>query len=173
MDQVIGSVASRVFLLLALAAAALLFWYWYSNDRMANTFTALTTANNELWPAYRYQPSRFGTAVIPASTIIKLKALPESEISGTALINGWGGTWQFTGATNNLRAAIDGVPDSDCTRLISRFPPSTGITQIRVAGNLSAVGSATLNTAPVDAATAATLCASGTNAIEFMLSHNN
>lgn len=173
MSEILGAVTGKVLALLGVAAVATLLWFWYSNDRSATLFSALSTAKNETWASYRYQTGRYGTAAITAATIIQLRALPESQISGTELVNDWGGTWAFTGANANLRAAVDNLPDSDCTRVTTRFPPSTGIVQVRVAGNMASVGSATANAAPLTAANAATLCANGTNAVEFVLSAQN
>lgn len=170
MDSLLSNIAARIFALLGLIAIPALIWQWYSNDRIATTFAHLQQASSQLWPYYRSQPTRFGTSLIPAATIISLRALPDTAICGTALCNEFGGVWQFTGATNSLQAAIDNVSNTDCTRLVTQVPASTGVTQIRIGGTIAAVAAAAANPAPVPADTAASLCAAGTNAVQFTVS---
>jgi hypothetical protein len=169
MGELLSTAISKFLILASVVVAVGFIWYFWSNDRIGNTFAAMTMFRNESWPSYRFQTGRYGTAVIPTATVIANRWLPESQISGTALINDWGGTWQFTGNTNNVRAAVDNVPDSDCTRMVTRFQQGVGLVSIRVGGNLSSVGSATANPAPLTPDNATTLCSNGTNAIEFVL----
>ena len=170
MDHIIGSIAGRVFAALGLIAVAALFWQWYSADRIATTFSHLTQVSNTLWPNYRNQPTRYGTAAIPANTIIRLRALPDNAICATNLCNEFGGTWSFTGSTNILLASIDNVGDTDCTRLVNQVPRSSGVTQVRVGATIAGAAAATANPAPVNPDTAASLCVNGTNAIQFAVS---
>ena len=169
MGELLSTAISKFLVLAGVVVAVGFIWFFWSNDRVGNTFSALTTMRNESWPSYRYQNGRYGTAVIPNATVIANRWVPDSQISGTTLVNDWGGTWQFTGANNNVRGAVDNVSDSDCNRLVTRFPQGAGIVSIRVGASMSAVSSATANPVPLDPETARTLCANGTNAVDFTL----
>lgn len=167
MEGVIGQIAARIFAVLGVAVVVALLWQWYSNDRLGETYTQLQTASTQLWAHYRPQATRYGTAVIPTATVIKLRALPDGAICGTETCNPFGGVWQFTGATNTLQAALDNVNDTDCARLVTSVPPAAGVTMIRIGSTLSAVASASANNTPVPPDTAAAACVNGTNAIQF------
>lgn len=170
MGELLGSVTAKIFMLMGVVVVSALLWNWYSNDRVLSAFQTLQQVRNETWVAYRNQSGRYGTTQIGTATLIALKAFPESQVSGATLVNDWGGTWQVTGAVNDVRIALDNVPAADCIRMATRFQQSSGIKSIRIGASLAAASSATAQTAPLDPGTASTSCNNTVNALDFLIS---
>ena len=120
----------------------------------------------EIRKAHRAHPSRYGTAVISDANLINAGIAPQTTISGTNLINSFGGAIEVTGVSNNaFRVLYDDVPREICIQALSRLRPDDRVDGVRVASKSTGVAAATLRTFPVSFATATTACANAENAI--------
>ena len=122
----------------------------------------------EMRKAHRSHPDRYGTTVIPATTLIASGIAPSITVTGTTLTNAFGGTIAVEGDSNNsFTVTYADIPQEVCIQSVARFRPDDDVLGIRVAATATAVGAATQYDFPVSLTTATAACATEENALEI------
>lgn len=160
MRDLIGSLLSAIATLLGIAAVVALGYNLYSSNKSSNALADLTSMGGNIQALYSSHPSYTG---LSATVVINSSLAPSQMVSGTSLVNPWGGT--VTVAANSSNSALfdvtePSVPADACAKM------ATGV------GNLAALSiNSTSVTVPVDPATAASNCSSSSNSLVFTFGH--
>ncbi len=138
-----------------------------SSSQIQETFLELQQARTEL-QSYAVQNGGYGTAAFAFGQIKALALLPIQALAGSATVNQWKGSIVLTGNSANFFADYTNIDPTSCARLMVKTPASSGVTGVAVATTAAGLSSATVNTLPVSAASAAAAC-SGTMAVRFVV----
>lgn len=152
-------------LIAGLIVAGLIAWTMAQTSAKDNSNLAdMSLLISKIRSAYAGQ-STYGTGSLNA-TLLTYRAVPPSMISGTSIVNTWGGTVTVTGAGATVTVSSAAIPQENCASMVKSFGGSTGggsgITGISVNGSAL--------TLPVTTATAATGCNAANNTVVLTIS---
>lgn len=154
MSEILGSLFKYLVALIAIAAVVVILHEVFGTNKVSTATQEVTTLQsniNQLYSGYA------NTTSISNTVAINSGAAPNDMNSGGTLIDPWGGDVTITGnAGGTDTVSIPQVPQKACTKLVK---------------SISAFVSVSINgssdSAPVDPATVATQCTSGSNKIAF------
>lgn len=160
MNDLIAKIIAVVLTLLALAGVIALFNSASNSSKTTQALTDLTAMTGSVQALYVSHPSY---ANITAAVVANGKLAPSTMISGSTLVNPWGGT--VTVAVNASNSSFfdvtqPSVPNVACATLATAL------------GNLGALSiNGTAATLPVDPATATASCNAGSNTLVMTFGH--
>lgn len=159
MSEILGTLFGKLVALLSIAAVVVILYQVFGANKTQNAISDLTQLQVNAQSLYNGQ-STFTT--LTNTVAITGKLAPAGMISGTALLNPWGGA--VTVAVNAVATQFDItetlVPSDACAKMIVGLGAVVGLKVNTVAQTL-----------PLDAGTAVTACNAANNTLLFTFSH--
>lgn len=160
MSEVLGTLFKYLLAVLAIGAVVLIFYEGFTSNKVGTEASNITSIEGSAAQLYSGQAN---TTSLTAKVLIAAGAAPNSMVSGTALVNPWGGGVTVTGdATDDIIITDTGLSQSACAKLVTSV---TNFTSIAINGGTAA-------TSPVDPSTVSTGCVAG-NANKLVFTFNS
>lgn len=156
MSEILGTLFKYLVSLLGVAAVVLILYQVFGSNKTQNAISDITQLQANSQALYNTQ-NNFTS--LTNTIAVSGKLAPSGMISGTALVNPWGGAVTVNvNATNAAQFDITeaGVPVDACAKMISGLATAVGL---KVNG--------TAQTLPVDAGAAVTACNAASNTTIF------
>jgi hypothetical protein len=160
MDEIMGSWFKYLVRLIGLAAIVIILVMVLHKNRAEQEVANLTQLATSIANTYSGQTTFTGITEAVAADIA-----PAGMVSGTSLINQWGGTVTVTADTNSSQFDIieDSVPSDGCVDLVNK---ATNYVTLTLDGTTYSQSN------PLNAGTATTACnAAATQTITFVYGH--
>jgi hypothetical protein len=155
-SEILGALFKYLVALLGVVAVVAILYSVFGSNKTQNAISDMTQMQTNIQGLYNNQ-SNFTS--LTNTVAINGKLAPDTMISGTSLVNPWGGT--VTVAVNSGNAARfdvthTQVPRDACAKMITGLPAIVGLSV-----------NATAATLPLDAGAAVTACNAATNTLVF------
>lgn len=160
MSEILGTLFGKVVALLSLAAVVAILYMVFGSNKIQNTITDVTQLQAKSQAHYAGQ-STFTT--LTNTVAIGGKLAPASMISGTALVNPFGGVVTIAvnaGNASQFDITETGLPADACAKVIVGMGSAVALKVNTVAQTL-----------PLDAGAAITACNTASNTIIATFSH--
>lgn len=159
MSEVLGTLFKYLLAVLGIAAIVLIFYEALGSNKVGTEVSNITTlqANaNQLYATNTSNTSLTDAVLIAAGDA------PSSMVSGTTLVNPWGGAVTITGQGTTTTIVDAALPQSACSKEATTVSNYTSIT----------INGGTALTSPADPGTVATECVAGSaNSITFVFNN--
>ena len=160
MSEILGTLFKYLVSLLGVAAVVLVVYQVFGSNKTQNAISGLTQLQTNTQALYNTQ-SAFTT--ITNTIAINGKLAPSDMISGTSLLNPWGGAVTIN-VNGTLASQFDiteaGVPADACAKMIVGMPNTVALKVNTVAQTL-----------PLDPGAAVTACNAAANTMIFTFAH--
>lgn len=155
MSEILGTLFKYLLALLAIATVVAVLYEALASNKVGTAASEVTTLQSNIAQLYSGQAN---VASLSNTVIISAQAAPSSMISGTSLIDPWGGavTVQPDANPGQFDIILGSVPTAGCTKLASS-----------VSSYQSVSINGTADQAPADPGTVAAQCAAGNNTVQF------
>lgn len=160
MSEILGTLFGKVVALLSLAAVVAILYMVFGSNKIQNTITDVTQLQAKSQAHYAGQ-STFTT--LTNTVAINGKLAPASMISGTALVNQFGGTVTINvnaGSASQFDITETALPADACAKVIVALPSVVALKVNTVAQTL-----------PLDAGAAITACNTASNTLIATFPH--
>jgi hypothetical protein len=149
-SEVLGTLFKYLLAVLAIGAVVLIFYEGFSSNKVGTEASNITSIQASAAQLYAGQSN---TTSLSAKVLIAAGSAPNSMVSGTTLVNPWGGAVTVTGdATDDIIVSDSGLSQTACAKLVTSV---TNFTSVAINGGTAA-------TPPVDPSTVSTGCVAGT-----------
>lgn len=159
MSEILGTLFKYLVSLLGVAAVVLILYQVFGANKTQNAMSDITLLQTNVQALYNTQ-NTFSTLTVPVAITGKLA--PSGMISGTTLVNPWGGTVLINvNSVNPSRFDITepNVPAEACAKMIVGLGTAVGL-----------LVNAASQTMPLDAGSAVTACNAAANTLIFTFS---
>ncbi len=160
MSEILGTLFKYLVALLGVAAVVMVLYQVFGANKTQNAISDLTLLQTNVQSLYNGQ-NTFTT--ITNTVAIDGKLAPASMISGTSLVNPWGGTVTINvnaGNSSQFDITETAIPQDACAKLINSL---TSVVGLKVNG--------TAQTLPLDAGTAVSACNAAANTLILTFAH--
>lgn len=163
MSEILGTIFKTILALLGVAAVVVIAYTAFNNNKNSNAVSQLSQLSLNIQTQYPNGPFTSLTNTVAVTGDKGAKLAPEDMVSGSNLVNPWGGavTVNVNGTNSaNFDITTTGVSSSGCQKLATNMT-----TALRLSIN------GTAQTLPMDPGTAITTCAGSSNSLIFTFGH--
>lgn len=159
MRELIGALFAALVTIIGIVALIALYNNVTSSNKSSQAITDLTSMVGSIQATYNSHPSFTN---LSATVVVNGNLAPATMISGTALINPWGGNVTVAAATNAnfFTVTESGLPSDGCVKMATSISNSTAL-----AINGTSV------TLPADPSVVAAACKETTNSLVLTFGH--
>lgn len=160
MSEILGALFKYLAMLIGVAAVVAVLNMAFNSDKTGKFASNVTQLSSNAQAFYSGQSS---FATLTDAVAIAAKLAPEAMISGSALVNPWGGIISIAKSTNawQFDVTAGAVPQDACAKVL----PTIGTSLAGLKVNNSSVA------LPVDPGTAVTACNTSSNTIVLTYDH--